>query len=146
MDVKPRSAFRMTSQRQVILRELRKVDVHPTADDIYVMVRKFIPHISLGTVYRNLEILSRMGLVRKLEYSGNQRRYDGNPEHHHHIRCISCGMVADVFPDVVTAFDYSRESILPWQVVEHQVVFHGVCEACQAAGDGGMKAGQSPML
>lgn len=126
-----RSIFRMTSQRQVILKELKKVISHPTADEIYVMVRKVIPHISLGTVYRNLEILSDMGLVRKLECAGNQRRYDGNPENHHHIRCVECGMVADVSPDMVTAFEYSPERISPWCVIDHRVIFLGICRVCQ---------------
>ena len=139
MNVTTRFPFRMTSQRQVILRELKKVNIHPTADDIYVMVRKIIPHVSLGTVYRNLEILSDMGVVQKLECAGNQRRYDGNPERHHHIRCIECGSVADVSPDTVTAFDFSPERIPSWYVVDHRVVFLGVCTACQAKEGGDLK-------
>jgi Fur family transcriptional regulator, ferric uptake regulator len=122
--------FRMTSQRQVILRELEKVTTHPTADEIYLMVRKVIPHISLGTVYRNLETLSDMGLIRKLEYSGNQRRYDGNPLPHQHIRCIECGAVDDVVPDAVEALGFAREKI-PWKVLDYRVVFLGVCNECE---------------
>ena len=128
----PQPPFRMTSQRQVILRELKKVYTHPTADEIYIIVRKVIPHISLGTVYRNLDILSETGLVRKLECAGNQRRYDGNPERHHHIRCIECGSVADVSPDMVTSFEFSPDRISSWRVVDHQIVFLGVCGSCQA--------------
>jgi len=120
----------MTNQRQVILRELKKVNVHPTADEIYMMVRRIIPHISLGTVYRNLEILSAMGLVQKLEYSGNQRRYDGNAENHHHIRCVSCGMVADISPDMVTTFEFNPGHVPDWNVLDHRVVFIGVCARC----------------
>ncbi len=126
----PKPPFRMTNQRQVILRELKKVNVHPTADEIYVMVRRVIPHISLGTVYRNLEILSAMGLVQKLEYSGNQRRYDGTSEKHHHIRCISCGMVADVSPEAVTTFEFNPENVPTWNVLDHRVVFLGLCANC----------------
>lgn len=130
------SLFRMTSQRQVILRELKKVNIHPTADEIYIMVREVIPHISLGTVYRNLEILSTMGLAQKLECAGNQRRYDGNPERHHHIRCVECGSVADVFPETVTAFEFSPDSISSWKVVDHRIIFLGVCGSCMV-GRGG---------
>ena len=58
--------LRMTRQREVILEELRKVNTHPSADEIYEMVRKRLPRISLGTVYRNLEILSKSGDIKKL--------------------------------------------------------------------------------
>jgi Fur family ferric uptake transcriptional regulator len=57
----------MTRQRRVILEELRKVNTHPSADEIYEIVRKRLPRISLGTVYRNLEILSESGDIQKLE-------------------------------------------------------------------------------
>ncbi|MDP2646297.1 MAG: transcriptional repressor [Desulfobacterales bacterium] len=53
--------FRMTAQRKIILEELRKVDTHPCADEVYAMVKKPLPRVSLGTVYRNLEILCRLG-------------------------------------------------------------------------------------
>lgn len=134
----PKPPFRMTNQRQVILRELKKVNVHPTADEIYVMVRRVIPHISLGTVYRNLEILSAMGLVQKLEYSGNQRRYDGNAENHHHIRCVSCGAVADVSPDTVTTFEFNPDNVPNWNVIDHRVVFLGMCARCAGSGKNGV--------
>ena len=57
----------MTRQRQIILEELRKVVTHPSADEVYEMVRKRLPRISLGTIYRNLEILSENGDIQKLE-------------------------------------------------------------------------------
>jgi len=65
--------FRMTRQRRIILEELRKVDSHPTADEVYEMVRRQLPRISLGTVYRNLEILSREGLIQKVVLGARRR-------------------------------------------------------------------------
>ena len=56
---------RNTKQRKVIIEELRKFHSHPTADEIHRMVRKRLPRISLGTVYRNLALLSQMGMIRK---------------------------------------------------------------------------------
>jgi Fur family transcriptional regulator, ferric uptake regulator len=88
--------FRMTRQRQVILEQLREVCSHPTADEVYGMVRRRLPRISLGTVYRNLEMLVKAGLIRRLDMAGRQRRYDGNVEHHYHVRCSRCGCVGDV--------------------------------------------------
>ena len=80
--------FRMTRQREIILQELRKVTSHPSADEIYLMVRKVMPKISIGTVYRNLELLFQRGLVAKIEISGSQMRFDGNPQKHYHISRI----------------------------------------------------------
>lgn len=87
---------RMTRQRKVILEELGKVYTHPTADEIYAMVKEKLPNISLGTVYRNLDLLAENNQVLKLETAGNIRRYDANMAPHSHIRCVSCGKVFDV--------------------------------------------------
>ena len=62
--------LRMTQQRQVILEELRLCRSHPTADELYSRVRRRLPRISLGTVYRNLETLAERGLIRKMEVGG----------------------------------------------------------------------------
>ncbi|MBW2172694.1 MAG: transcriptional repressor, partial [Deltaproteobacteria bacterium] len=86
----------MTPQRKVILEELRMADSHLTADDVYKMVRARLPRISLGTVYRNLEILSRLGMIHKLELGGMQKRFDGKTQDHYHLRCLRCGRIDDV--------------------------------------------------
>ena len=78
---------RMTNQRRVILEELRKVDTHPTVDELYTIVKARMPHISLGTVYRNLDLLTETGEVLKLDSAGSMRRYDGRTEPHRHVRC-----------------------------------------------------------
>jgi Fur family ferric uptake transcriptional regulator len=73
----------MTNQRQVILEEIQKVNTHPTADEVYETVRKRLPRISLGTVYRNLEILSACGLIQKIGPLSNQMRFDGITKKHY---------------------------------------------------------------
>jgi Fur family ferric uptake transcriptional regulator len=88
----------MTRQRQIILEELRKADTHPSADEVYETVRKRLPRISLGTVYRNLEILSELGEIQKLELGGDLKRFDRKPNKHYHIRCMNCGRVDDAPP------------------------------------------------
>ncbi len=91
------SIVRMTKQREIILEELRKLKTHPTASDLYDIVRKRLPKISLGTVYRNLEILAEMGLIKKLEIAGKEKRWDGDISKHYHFRCVKCGKVEDIF-------------------------------------------------
>ena len=71
---------RMTLQRKKIMEVVREGNSHPSADEIYKRVRSFLPRISLGTVYRNLEVLSKMGKIQKLELSGSLKRFDWNPK------------------------------------------------------------------
>ena len=87
---------RNTRQRKVILEELKKLKCHPTATELYEAARSRIPKISLGTVYRNLELLASNGIIKKLEFSGAEARFDGNTSKHYHARCIHCGRVDDV--------------------------------------------------
>ena len=82
--------LRMTNQREMILRELKKSKGHLTADELYERVKKYMPRISLATVYRNLEILSDVKMIQKLEISGRQKRFDSELEDHDHIYCIGC--------------------------------------------------------
>lgn len=124
--------FRLSKQRKVILEELRKVKTHPTADEVYDMVRKIIPRISLGTVYRNLEFLSNKGLVLKLGAPGAQKRFDGTPEPHPHIRCAVCTSVADVECEVeVPMIPDSCTS--GYKILNTNVEFVGICPRCQEA-------------
>ena len=122
--------LRMTPQRQLILQELRNSKAHPTADYIYLKVRKAIPNISLGTVYRNLDILSEMGLVLKMEGCGSQRRYDGNPLNHCHVRCLKCGKVDDIPDGSVAEIDCDSVDIPGYTIVGHSIFFDGLCNAC----------------
>lgn len=122
--------FRMTQQRRVILQELRNVRSHPSADDIYIMVRKTLPRISLGTVYRNLEILSEMGLIKKLVGCGRQRRFDGDIENHYHIRCVKCGKIDDLPEEIVTRMEIDRDRIHGYSLLDHTIQFNGVCSEC----------------
>ena len=122
---------RMTQQKRVILEELQKVYTHPTADEVYEMVRKRIHNISLGTVYRNLEQLSASGKILKLELAGTQKRFDATIEPHHHIRCTSCGRVDDV-ERVEGNLEGIRCEANGYTVDAYRLEFFGRCQACLA--------------
>ncbi|MDR2487907.1 MAG: transcriptional repressor [Desulfovibrio sp.] len=122
---------RMTKQRAAILEILRSVQSHPTADELYEMVRKKLPRISLGTVYRNLEFLNNAGELVRLERAGMQKRFDGNITPHHHVRCKRCGRIGDVF------FPSDRSFICDAQtqdfiIHDMDVEFTGLCRLCEA--------------
>ncbi|WP_243545067.1 Fur family transcriptional regulator [Pseudodesulfovibrio tunisiensis] len=123
--------FRLSKQRKVILEELRKVKTHPTADEVYDMVRKIIPRISLGTVYRNLEFLCSKGLVLKLGAPGAQKRFDGNPVPHPHLRCAVCTRVIDVECDIEIP-SLPEEHAAGFDILSCSVEFVGICPECRA--------------
>jgi len=134
VDEKP--ALIMTEQRLVILDELRNVDTHPTADEIYKLVRRRLPNISLGTVYRNLETLSGAGMIRKLAMAGSQKRFDGMVENHYHVRCVSCGRVDDAQVIPFPCIEESSKRIRGYRILSHKLEFEGICPACQEGGNG----------
>lgn len=122
--------LRMTRQRKIILEELRKVDTHPSADEVYEMVRQRLPRISLGTVYRNLEILSKTGVIQKLEPGCALKRFDGNPHDHYHIRCIQCDRIVDVHFDVDLNLPREACEASNFKIIKHRLEFIGLCSAC----------------
>jgi Fur family transcriptional regulator, ferric uptake regulator len=120
---------RMTSQRRIILEELRKTKTHPTADELYAMARKRLPKISLGTVYRNLDQLAESGEVLKLEMCGSQKRFDGFTHDHYHVRCQVCGRVADVDADLALP-GLDRLKAEEFTITGLYMEFVGTCAHC----------------
>lgn len=120
---------RLTKQRKVILEELSKVTSHPTADELYQIVRQRMPNISLGTVYRNLDFLADQGQIAKIEYSGAQMRFDAFLEFHQHVRCIKCGAIGDVFNGTQPP-DVAKVDVPGFTITEARVEFDGICDKC----------------
>jgi Fur family ferric uptake transcriptional regulator len=119
----------------VILEELRKVNTHPSADEIYAMVRKRLPRISLGTIYRNLEILSGSGEIQKLDSGSSLKRYDGRADCHYHIRCERCDRLADIFFHPGVDLVARVRELTDYSVVGHQLEFVGVCPDCRRSSE-----------
>ena len=125
---------RMTRQRAVILEELRKVKTHPTADELYSIVRERLPRISLGTVYRNLDFLADTGEIRRLEAAGTTKRFDFDISWHQHVRCIHCGRIGDVMQPLPVPSVAGMQVEGFYSIVDSRVEFDGICEACAAKG------------
>ena len=121
----------MTTQRTIILEELGKLKTHPTADELYRIVRRRLPKISLGTVYRNLEILSGSGLIQKIEVPGTMKRFDGEAETHHHVRCVSCGAVSDVGPGHTIVVPEITGDVEGYRIVGCRLDLIGICPRCR---------------
>lgn len=124
----------------IILEELQRVKSHPTAVEVFEMVRRRLPRISLGTVYRNLERLAAAGTIRKLVIAGTEARFDGDLEPHYHVRCTNCGQVADVHGLSGKVFGEEIGEITEaqgYEIFGHRLEFLGICPRCKAAAEGG---------
>ena len=127
-------AIRMTESRKAILSVLSAGEMHPTADEVYSIVREQLPKISLGTVYRNLDLLAKHGFIRALATAGEPRRYDGMQEEHHHIRCEVCGRIDDVAIGHTVPFEELVVDEAGYEVHGCTLCFTGVCTECRGNG------------
>jgi len=122
---------RDTRQREAILSMLRNTRSHPTADQIYDEVRKDIPNISKGTVYRNLHILEVDGVIGELKTDNSKSRYEYRIGSHYHFRCDRCGRVFDLDEPVDTELDERISEETGFRILNHQTEFRGLCKECQ---------------
>ena len=125
----PAPMIRLTTQRQIILEELAKVKTHPTASELYDMVRKRLPRIGLGTVYRNLALFREEGKAMSVATVAGQERFDGRTHPHAHFICEKCGRVDDVdavLPETLVTGE------MPGEVRSWALTFYGICRCCAA--------------
>ena len=122
---------RMTRQRQAIMEMLAKTDEHPTAEMVYEAVRKQLPEISLGTVYRNLDCLTAQGIIKKLQRVGCEDRYDYMRVPHNHAVCTVCGKVFDfVYPLDADALQAAVGGAEAFRLSDADFSVTGVCGEC----------------
>jgi Fur family ferric uptake transcriptional regulator len=124
-------AFRLTRQRRAILEELRRVRCHPAADQVYAMVRRRLPRVSLGTVYRNLDSMTRSGLVRRLDVGSGSCRFDGTTKPHDHAVCAVCGRVDDVSEPALRVDYDAAGAATGYAIRTHRLQFVGLCPSCR---------------
>jgi len=110
---------------------LMKKNFHPTAEEIYDVLKKDFPCIGIATVYRNLDQLARSGTVIKIENPDGAARYDGNPEKHYHIKCLQCGRIDDVWTDIdINKHINLKKIVRGFNVLEVIISFAGICDEC----------------
>ena len=124
---------RNTRQKALVLETVREHCDHPTADSIYMDVRKKDERVSKGTVYRNLKELSRTGDVNHLSVPGADR-YDLRCDPHPHVICTVCGAVEDAPVDYDSSLNGKVEKATGYRVTLHQTVFEGICPECRKKG------------
>jgi Fur family ferric uptake transcriptional regulator len=123
--------LRKTEQRTVILEELRLCRNHPGADEVYLRVKRRLPRISLGTVYRNLELMVSQGIVRRLATSAGQKRFDPTTEQHCHFHCKTCGKIEDIpFAVQPPQLDPNHPWVRKRKIQGAQPEYFGLCPEC----------------
>ncbi len=127
----PQAMQRKSKQKEVILKVLKGNNSHPTAEGIYGQVKRKIPHISLGTVYRNLRLLKQGGDIVELDIAGTLSRFDGNTRPHYHFRCEQCERIFDADEPVDKAIDSRVAQRTGFTVTHHRLEFRGVCCHCR---------------
>jgi len=121
----------LTIQRRDIFRAVLERDDHPSVDQIFAAVKGRIPGLSRTTVYRVLETLCQLGVLRRLDHPGATVRFDGKLDRHHHLVCRVCHKVIDVVSRKFDAIELSPGQRQGFLVEDFAVHFHGVCRECR---------------
>jgi Fur family transcriptional regulator, ferric uptake regulator len=122
---------RFTKQRQAVLEVVKASSEHPDAAHVFDEVRRIVPSISLGTVYRSLDALVQEGHLIQVQQPGMATRYDARLEDHAHFICATCGEVSDVMTELPDLVGIVASSLPGFELREAKVAFHGICERCK---------------
>jgi Fur family transcriptional regulator, stress-responsive regulator len=125
--------WRITPQRRVIAQALEGDHVHLTAEEVLGTARGRLPEVSLATVYNTLNELVAMGEVQQVDAGPGPTRYDPNVEQpHHHLVCLRCGELHDVYPVGEDSIELPRSQRFGYQLVSRDVLFQGYCSRCRS--------------
>lgn len=117
-------------QREAIKEYLAHTKEHPTADTVYMNIRKVYPNISLGTVYRNLNLLVEHGEIIKINCRDGSDRFDGNLDSHYHLICNECKRVIDIEMESMDHVNKIAGAGFNGKIEGHEIFFYGLCPEC----------------
>jgi len=129
------NGLKFTKQRELILKFLYKNEGHFTPEDIYMLIKKNHPDVTIGiaTVYRTLTLLEKEGIATSISFGVQGKKYElGEKEHHDHLICTKCGKIIEFFDDVIEA--RRQEAIAKkynFKMQDHTMKIVGLCETCQ---------------
>ncbi len=119
-----------SQQRDLLLEILRSTTCHPDADWVFSRMREKMPHVSLGTVYRNLSRLAQEGTILKLDVGQAADRFDGEASPHYHLACKKCGAVVDLPLSYDVRVNTAAEKESGCEIEGHSLLFFGKCPSC----------------
>lgn len=124
------NTMKYSRQREAVKEYLMGTVGHPTADEVYTKLRVDYPNISLGTVYRNLNLLVEQGEAQKITTEPGGDHYDGNPTTHYHFLCTRCGRMSDVRMEQMPQLNTLAQVGVDGVVKNHSLLFTGLCRSC----------------
>ncbi|MBI4478599.1 MAG: transcriptional repressor [Acidobacteria bacterium] len=130
------SARRTSIQRQLVHQIIEAAHDHPTAQTVFERARKKMPSISLGTVYRNLQLLVGQGILLERKIGNRPARYEAQRRRHYHISCVQCGALEDLAVPYQEVLDRRVQRMVRYELREHRMEFYGVCPRCQSKSGG----------
>ncbi len=133
--------FRRTQAREALIELLSRTKGHLSAEEIFWELKKVLPGVGLATVYRTLDLLTEIGLIKRYDFKDGKARYEfihnDNAEHYHLI-CKNCGKIIDyeLTPeeDPLKDFKNSIQKKLNFKIESSDLQFYGLCENCQKLG------------
>ena len=129
--ISDRRARRSSLQRQLVHRIIEASHDHPTAQSVFERAREQMPSISLGTVYRNLQLLVEQGVLLERKIGNRPARYEAQRRRHYHISCVQCGALEDLSVPYQEVLDRRVQRMVGYELREHRMEFYGVCPRCQ---------------
>lgn len=122
--------LKYSRQRESIKACLMERKDHPTADALYTCIREQFPNISLGTVYRNLNLLVDLGEIQRLSCGDGTDHFDYDTTPHYHYVCRQCGSIVDLPMKTANELEEEARKHAGGTVEEHSVFFYGICNEC----------------
>ena len=134
-DILKQGGYKITSQRKIVLETLynHRKD-HLTVDEVYQYVRETNPEVGLATVYRNIQILNRLGIIEKISFDDKDIRYEifyeDVPMRHYHLICKQCGKVDELELDFMARYKDLLKAEKDFEALEAQIKIYGLCHEC----------------
>lgn len=119
-----------SKQRDALIALLKSTKSHPTAAWLYENLREDFPHISLGTVYRNLKMLSDNGTILRIDIGSGTEHYDGFTHNHYHFVCSECETVSDIEMSLGSLNELAEKETGS-DITHHSLIFYGKCSKCK---------------
>lgn len=126
------NGYKVTPQRLAVYESLSHTHEHPTAEILYSGLQDKYPSMSLSTVYKTMDILEKLRLVRIMNAGEDSARYDAETGDHQHIRCLVCSRVDDVEIDAANVQEQAEHNS-GYEVQRQDIYFYGICPQCRAA-------------
>jgi Fur family peroxide stress response transcriptional regulator len=123
--------LKLTPQRYAIYEMMIHTDSHPAVEEIYHAVQPMFPMLSLNTVYYTLTSLKKAGLIADVPVQEGAARFDANMDRHHHLVCLKCRKIEDLYDDALDQLKISAKSTNGYLVESHRVEFRGYCSECR---------------